>query len=273
MNAEVQLHEPPSHTPWNQKGVIVCIEMRASPHTGLPIQRRFDQPVHAVCLRLEVRLLERVGIGGWTVRAVAISRAERVEAGIYPIGPALISDRGVQASQRVDGVAGMGIDKDQAVCRRQSGELVAALDELPGTLAYGRAVFGNAFIERHRRAAPTEAPEDDLCDARLFPEKLDADLHVERDRLEVNRRFVVVGTGVHTKDRESSGRQFAAGQRAHEVRCPVHHDDPHVGRGARRIGLVEGSLDRRRDAREPNVARVVLGLHRAGGDQHDGADP
>jgi len=91
-------------------------------------------------------------------------------------------------------------------------------------------------------------------------QEFDATLHVERQLLEVDHRFVVFETSGHAQQHEAAFRQFGAGWMREIVRRSVHHQNTNMRRWAG-IGLVERAFDR---ALERNEFRSALGDARCG---------
>ena len=131
------------------------------------------------------------------------------------------------------------------------------------SLAHGRSVFGDALIERHRCATAAPAPENNLRDAPLLLEELHTGVDVQRHGLEPNQRLVVVRPRVHAQDRKTPSGQLGAGERAHEVRCAVHHENGQREAPGPPHQASRTHPSRRRVRRGIGCTRVALGERRA----------
>ena len=86
-----------------------------------------------------------------------MDRSEGLAVGIF-----LVVHCRIDASKPKDWIAGMSIREDDAVSKRDPGQIVAALDELIGPLAYGRSVFRNCLIEAHGDSTAAIAVQNHL---------------------------------------------------------------------------------------------------------------
>ena len=143
-------------------------------------QSDVNQAVHAGGLGGEIRFLECFRILRRTVRIETILDRKRVELWIDTAG-VLVDDRGIDAAQAQDRITRVAVGKDDAVGRRESFEIVAALDELVRSLANRRSVFRHGLIKAHGDAAAAVAVENDfaVC-SELFLEVINAFGDVER---------------------------------------------------------------------------------------------
>jgi len=124
----------------------------------------------------------------------------------------------------------MRIREHDAVGAREPGKIVAAFGELVGALTIRWPLLRHRLIERHQWTTARVREQYDLGDARLPAQKFDADLHIERQLLKLDRGLVVFEPAVHAQHQEAAPRQLGAGAVREVVRGAVHDHDANVRR-------------------------------------------
>src|SRR5262249_20472601 len=148
----------------------------------------------------EVSGFERVGVLGRPVGVIAVVGVKRIQSRVEPFGALLVGNSGVDASEPENWVSRVAVREYDPIRWSEPGKVIAALDELVGSLADGRPVFRNRLIKAHRHSAAAIAVENHLTHLLNVPEVVYALCDVQRYQLPINQSFVVFKSRVHAEN-------------------------------------------------------------------------